>query len=277
MRTRASYAFTALALLALIGCASGPVRGGDQAPPVGPAPKVILGVFGGMGPEATANFYQLVVALTPATRDQEHIPTLIYSLPQVPDRTAAIRSGDPSIVPYLVEGVTRLEKAGASFIAIPCNTAHYYLEPMRKAVNIPILDMIGAAAEEVARSHPTAKRVGLLATSGTIGTGLYHRAFAARAIEVVTPDQAAQEQLVMKAVYAIKAGTNKREAEELLFRAGRELEAGGADVIVLGCTEIPLAFNAARSGVPVVNATRVLADRAIQTYRDLVAAAAPGK
>jgi aspartate racemase len=104
-------------------------------------PKVILGIFGGMGPEATANMYQLIVKLTPAKRDQEHIPTVMFSFPQVPDRTTAIQSGDPSIVPYLVEGVTRVQHAGASFIIIPCNTAHYYYDQMQAATAVPILHM----------------------------------------------------------------------------------------------------------------------------------------
>ena len=241
-----------------------------------PAPRVIAGVFGGMGPEATADLYQLVVELTPAGKDQEHIATLIYSFPQVPDRTTAIRTGDPAIIPFLVEGVTRLEKAGASFIAIPCNTAHYYFGTMQKAVTIPILNMIELTAERVALDHPKTRKVGLLATSGTIATGLYEKAFAARGIAIVTPDPAMQEESVMGAVYAIKAGGDKREAEEKLFRAGRSVEAKGAEVVVLGCTEIPLAFNAARSGVPVVNATRVLAEATIRTYQTLSLRGASG-
>jgi len=223
-----------------------------------------------MGPEATANLYQLIVKLTPATRDQDHIPTLIYSLPQVPDRTAAIKSGDMSIVPYLVEGVTRLERAGASFIVIPCNTAHYFYEPMQKAVKIPIVHMIRETVAEVAAKYPKARKVGLLATSGTIASGLYEKEFAARGIAVVAPDPDLEENLVMRAVYNIKAGGDKQQAEEWLFLAGKSVEKKGAEVVVLGCTEIPLAFNPERSGVPVVNATRVLAERAISTYQELL-------
>lgn len=246
------------------------------ATPAAPAPKVILGIFGGMGPEATANLYQLIVKLTPATRDQDHIPTLIYSQPGVPDRTAAIASGDPSVIPFLVEGVTRLEKAGASFIVIPCNTAHYFYEPMAKAVRIPILHMIREAVAEVAARHPGARKVGLLATSGTISTGLYEKEFAARGITVVTPAPELQQSCVMKAVYGIKAGGDRRQCEEWLYLAGKDLESRGAEVVVLGCTEIPLAFNPDRSGVPVVNATRVLAERAIQYYQGLLKQPAPG-
>ena len=267
---------TLLQLMALVvlsaACATATHQASRPASP--PSPAVIAGVFGGMGPEATANFYQLVVQLTPATRDQDHVATLIYSFPQVPDRTAAIRSGDPAIVPFLVEGVQRLERAGASFIAIPCNTAHYYITAMQQAVKLPILNMIELTADRVVAAHPRVKTVGLLATSGTIATGLYEKAFRARGLAVVTPGPALQEGAVMKAVYAIKAGGDKREAEEWLAAAGMDLESRGAEVVVLGCTEIPLAFNPARSAVPVVNATRVLAEATIATYQAMRARAA---
>jgi aspartate racemase len=247
-----------------------------QPTPVNPAPAkpagkpdVVLGIFGGMGPEATADCYRKVIAATPATKDQEHIPTLIYSLPQVPDRTTAIRTGDRSIVPWLVEGVTRLERAGASFIIIPCNTAHYFYEDMQAAVKIPILNMIRETVAETARRHPEATRVGLMATSGTIASGLYEREFAARGIQTIVPDSATEENVVMKAIRSIKAGEDKKLAEDLLAQAADQLVANGSQVIVLGCTETPLAFNPQRAKAPVVDATRVLAQAAVAKYQEL--------
>ena len=219
-----------------------------------------------MGPEATANLFLEIIRLTPAQRDQDHIPTLIYSLPQVPDRTVAIQKRDRSIVPFLVEGVTRLEKAGASFIVIPCNTAHYFFDDMQRAVKIPILNMIRETVQAVASRHPDCKRIGLLATSGTIASGLYEKEFSRRGIEVITPARAIQSDCVMKAVREIKASGGKRRSKELLSRAGKSLEASGAQVIVLGCTEIPLAFDLQRAGVPVINATRALAAAAIREF-----------
>ncbi len=235
-----------------------------------PAPQVILGILGGMGPEATANLYQLIVERTPAGKDQEHIPTLVYSFPQVPDRTAAIKSGDTTIYAYLIEGLTRLEKAGASFVAIPCNTVHFFYNRMQQAVNIPVLNMIRETVAEVASKYPNAKKVGLLATTGTISTGLYEKEFAARGIEVVIPDPEIEENCVMKAIYSIKVHGDKRQCEDWLYTAGKNVESKGAMVVVLGCTEIPLAFNPERSGVPVVSATNVLADRSIAFYQALV-------
>lgn len=265
LRYRRVFLFAALCLAILT---SRPAPGAE--PDV--APQRILGIFGGMGPEATANLYYEIVRLTPATKDQEHIPTLIYSLPQVPDRTAAIKTGDRSIIPYLVEGVGRLERSGASFIAIPCNTAHYFYDDMQRAVKIPILHMIRETADVVATRYPQCKTVGLLATNGTIQTGLYEKELRARGLTVISPDEKLQQECVMKAVYGIKAAEPKQTCEDLLCAAGNSLEARGAQVIVLGCTEIPLAFNPQRSAVPVVNATRVLAEAAIRMYRQAKAA-----
>jgi aspartate racemase len=232
----------------------------------GVLPRAVLGIFGGMGPEATANLYQTIVAMTPADRDQDHIPTLIFSFPQVPDRTTAIRSGDRSIVPYLVEGVRLLERSGATLIAIPCNTAHYYYDDMQKAVRIPIIHMIREAADETLRLHPGVETVGLLATSGTIASGLYEKEFLARGVRTLVPDEASQSGLVMRSIGLIKANRDREVCRDLLGRAGRDLVARGARVVVLGCTEIPLAFDPATVDVPVVNASRVLAEAAMRVF-----------
>lgn len=266
------FGLLAAAIIGLCGTAFAPPPQANPGPR--PAVPVILGIFGGMGPEATANLYQLIVKLTPAEKDQDHIPTLMFSNPQVPDRTTAIQTGDKSIIPCLVEGVARLEKAGASLIAIPCNTAHYFYDDMQRAVRIPIIHMIRETVAEVANRYPNARTIGLLATSGTIASGLYEKEFTARGIAVVTPDPDIQEKKVMAAVYGIKAGTKKKQAEDLLFEAGRNVESRGAQVMVLGCTEIPLAFNPDRASVPVVNATKVLAERSIAKFRELETAAA---
>lgn len=233
------------------------------------APTKMVGIFGGMGPEATANLYAEIVRLTPATEDQEHLPTLIYSRPQVPDRSACISSGSREIVPYLVEAVRRLERGGASLIAIPCNTVHYYHADMQKAVGIPILNMIEETVDTVLREHPKARTVGLLASNGTVQSRLYEEAFNKRGLKVILPPKQQQQSCVMDAVYSIKAGGSKAEQARLLARAGNGLAARGADVLVLGCTEIPLAFDSKRARVPVVNATEVLALAAIREYQKL--------
>lgn len=247
-------------LLPLFSCAEekGKVKKSEE--------EVILGIFGGMGPEATADLYHQIVRLTPAETDQEHIPTLIYSLPQVPNRVTSIRNQDLSIVPYLVEGVTRLEDAGASFIVIPCNTVHYYYDYMQDAVSIPIIHIIRETVNEVKQHYPGLQNIGLLATTGTLESRLYEDELVKNGFQVVLPDEPVETEMVMKAVFGIKAGSDKQANEDLLAQAGNHLVAKGAELIVLGCTEIPLAFNPARVDVPVVNATRVLAEKAVETY-----------
>lgn len=232
-------------------------------------PKTILGIFGGMGPEATVDLYRQILELTPAEKDQDHIPTLIYSLPQVPERTASIQNKDHSIIPYLIEGVTRLEKAGASFIVIPCNTAHYYYETMQEAVSIPIIHMIRETVNEVVNKYPDAKNIGLLATTGTIESKLYDHELEKKDLQIIIPDTDIQNEKVMHAVSGIKAGKNNMLNEDLLAEAGQYLVNMNADLIILGCTEIPLAFNKKRINVPIVNATRVLAERAVRMYFDI--------
>ncbi len=231
--------------------------------------RVILGIFGGMGPEATADLYKQIVKLTPATKDQEHIPTFIYSLPQVPDRIASIDNQDPAIITFITKGVQKLEKSGASYIAIPCNTVHYYYDEMQDAVSIPIIHMIKETVNEVKKNYPTVKKIGLLATSGTIKTQLYNDELKANGFEVIVPEDLIEEENVMKAVWGIKSGVDQQINEDLLAIAGQHLIDNGAELLILGCTEIPLAFNPDRSTVPVVNATKVLAQRAIEMYQKM--------
>ncbi len=254
--------FIAVLLLVAAGCNTG-----ERERPAGN--EVILGIFGGMGPEATADLYKQILDITPASTDQEHIPTIIFSNPQVPDRMESITNGGDLIKPYLGFSVRKLEEAGASFIAIPCNTVHYFYDYMQESVNIPIIHMIRETAAEVADKYPGVKKVGLLATTGTIESGLYNKELEARGFEVLTPADSIEINMVMKAVYGIKSKSDPQLNEDLLAIAGRHLAGRGAEVIVLGCTEIPLAYNPERVDLPSVNATRVLAERAVSMFREI--------
>ena len=231
--------------------------------------EVILGIFGGMGPEATSDLFKLIIDITPATKDQEHIPVIIFSNPKVPDRIASIADGGEYIKPYLSFSLKKLEEAGASFIAIPCNTVHYFYDYMQESVSIPIINMIRETVAEVANKYPEVKKVGLLATTGTIESGLYNNELEAAGFEVITPDDSVEINMVMKAVWGIKSKADPMVNEDLLAIAGQHLAGKGAELIVLGCTEIPLAYNSKRVDLPVVNATRVLAERALNMYQGM--------
>lgn len=230
--------------------------------------EIRLGIFGGMGPEATADLYKQVIKLTPAEKDQDHIPTLMYSMTQIPDRMSSIRNKDMKVIPYIVDGLKRLENAGASFIAVPCNTVHYFYEQMQEAVSIPIIHMIKETVQEVNKKYPDLRKIGLLATTATIETKLYENELLKEGYEVVVCDDQIENDYVMKAIFGIKAGIDKQINEDLLAVAGQNVIDKGAEVIILGCTEIPMAFNPDRVNVPVINATKILAERAIQMYQE---------
>jgi len=233
----------------------------DGISPINPGP--LIGILGGMGPEATLDLYRYIIDLTPASRDQDHIRVLIYSNPKIPERTKAIVGEGRSPLADLIESARLLEKGGAGIIAMPCNTAHYFLPQMQQQLSIPILDMIEETCRKCSESLPEVKTVGLLAALGTVRSGLYHRALAKQKINAVIPDDADQK-LIQTAIGQVKAGATDRRTQETFQLAGARLVAAGAEAVILGCTEIPLAFEPGEVGYPSINSTRVLAEAAIQ-------------
>jgi aspartate racemase len=217
-----------------------------------------------MGPLATADLYRKIILATPAACDQEHLHVIIDADPTVPDRTAALRGDGPDPLPWLERGARRLEAAGADFIVIPCNTAHAWLSRLRPLVGIPILDMIAEAVARVRADYPDARRVGLLATRGTIGSALYHQALTAQNLTALVPAPDGEQHLVDRAIGAVKAGDTGRAASDPLVTAARALAAAGAEVLLAACTEIPLALTAAQAPVPLLDPTQVLAEAAVR-------------
>jgi aspartate racemase len=130
--------------------------------------RKVIGVLGGMGPSATADFYQKIIRATPAKGDQDHLQVLIFSNPHIPDRTAAIRGDGPDPLPALVKSAEVLVRGGADFLTIPCVTAHFCYEALQRAVHVPILHLIGETVTAVLREYPGLHCLGLLATSGTL-------------------------------------------------------------------------------------------------------------
>lgn len=234
----------------------------------------IVGILGGMGPLATADLYRKIILATPAATDQEHLHVIIDADPAVPDRLAALQGRGPDPTPWLVRGARRLEAAGAAFIAVPCNTAHAFLPAVRTQVGIPILDMIGETVERVATAYPEVQRVGLLATSGTIESRLYHDALARRGLVAIVPDQATQTAYVDTAIYRVKAGDLSDQTGRLLATAAAKTRALGAGVLLAACTEIPLALDQAMVAAPLLDPTAILADAVVREARAAAAVAA---
>lgn len=193
-----------------------------------------IGILGGMGPAATVELFRRIVLLTPAQCDQDHIPVVIDNNPQIPDRGPFILEGGPDPRPALCRSARKLERMGASFIVMPCNTAHVFLPYLRKAVRIPFIDMVAETAQRISESL-----VGLLATETTVRTRLYHDACAPYGIEVLTPfvdDQAR----VMEIIYAIKGGAFDLVMKRDLRAIAARLRERGAAALIVGCTELSL-------------------------------------
>ena len=224
--------------------------------------KPRLGILGGMGPQATQIFYQRILDRTDAERDQEHLPTLILSDTEMPDRTQAILSGQSGTVyRRLLEDARLLEREGCTAIAIPCNTSHYFVDDMQKELTVPILHMVRETCAVLAARG--CKRVGILATDGTIQAEIYQKECAALGFEGVAPDEATQK-LVMSIIYEeIKRG--EKGSREKFAAIDKALRSLGCDAAILGCTE--LSVYRVYHGLPdfYVDAMEVLVERAILT------------
>lgn len=194
-----------------------------------------LGILGGMGPQATQIFYQRILDRTDAARDQEHVPTLIWSDTGMPDRTRAILSGDTEeVYRRLLAGGRLLEREGCTVLAIPCNTSHYFADRLQGELKIPLLNMVRLSAAAMGKRG--CKRVGILATDGTARAGIYQRELASQGMDGVLPGEKAQG-LVMSIIYdEIKRG--EQGSREKFAAIDRELKAKGCDGAVLACTEL---------------------------------------
>jgi aspartate racemase len=227
----------------------------------------IIGILGGMGPAATADFYTKLVSLTPGRSDQDHLKIVIWSDPTVPDRTEALMGRGPDPTPWLLNGSRVLREAGATLIAIPCNTAHAFVPGIADHVGLPIVHMIGEVAQHLTRLRPRVRTAGLLATTGTVRAGLYQDWLARSGIDLVLPDKAGQDAQVMSAIRAVKAGQRSAAVSEPLARAARQLVEDGAQAIIAGCTEIPLGLPSRAVPVPLVDPAAVLARALVQRLR----------
>ncbi len=233
-------------------------------------PDAVLGVLGGMGPLASAQFMMRLTLLTPASRDQEHIPAVLWSDPRVPDRSAgpiSSRYGKEDPLPWLMRGINGLRQAGCSVIAIPCNTAHGWYEAMAPAVDVPILHIVDAAEAEMQRIGLRQSCViGVMGTQATLDMQLYKQRLAKQGWTCLQPDAEQMRRLVTPAIALVKAG-RVADAYAPLLDVVNSLGARGAAVVILGCTEIPLGILAGPASalqIPVIDTIDALARAAIR-------------
>jgi len=229
----------------------------------------VLGVLGGMGPLASAQFMLRLTLLTPAERDQDHIPAVLWSDPRIPDRTRGKLSGGDDPLPWLLRGIAGLKQAGAGAIAIPCNTAHGWYQEMAEAAALPILHIVDAAAEDLRRLGIRPGRIGLMGTAATLAMRLYQARLSALGWECITPDDTQMTDKVSPAIALVKAN-RVRDAYEPLAEVANDLAKRGASAVVLGCTEIPLGIQAGPAeglAAPVVDTIDALARASIAWAR----------
>ncbi|WP_028857367.1 aspartate/glutamate racemase family protein [Psychrilyobacter atlanticus] len=225
----------------------------------------IAGILGGMGPLATMDLSNKIIKYTDAEKDSDHVHILIDNNTEIPDRTAYILGKGENPEKYLIDSALRLEAMGADFIVMSCNTAHYFYEHIKKSVKIPFINMI----EEIAKELKGIKKVGLLATKGTYYSNIYENIFKKYGIEVAVPPMHLQE-TVMELIYRVKDGNS--DINEVPINSVVEYFSKlGIDNIILGCTELPVAFEKMAIKGNFLDPTKILAISTIKLVGKKVA------
>jgi len=217
----------------------------------------IVGIIGGMGPEATLDLFYKIIKATPVKKDQDHIHIIIDNFPQIPDRTAFLLGKGENPLPYILKSVKTLEKANVDVLCMPCNTAHYFVEDIRNATRLPFISIIESTLNKIKSRFKNSKNIGLLVTDGTIIGRVYHKVFEVEGYKIITPSEEKQNE-VMKIIYSIKAGKieeNAQTFEEIV----EHMKFLGSELAVLGCTEFPILLKYFKPSIPLVDATSCLA------------------
>ena len=226
----------------------------------------IVGVLGGMGPEASVDFMAKVVAATPANKDQDHVRMLVDHNPKVPNRQDAILhdGDDPShALALMAQG---LQEAGADFLVVPCNTAYVFANAITSATTLPLISIIDVTVDAIATKCPGASSIGVLATAGCLQAGVYQEGLLANGYEPLLPTDSELEEL-MRLLNGIKGGILNEATRAGICRLAETLQERGAEAIIAGCTEIPLALDASMLSVPLLSSTDLLAERTVQLAR----------
>ena len=216
--------------------------------------KKTIGILGGMGPEATVYLFNLIIKATAAAKDQDHARILVWNDPTVPPRTDAIFGLGPSPLPRLLAGAKVLQRGGADLIVMPCLTAHYYAGRIAARSKLPLVNLIDESLREAKRRIPGLRKAGLLASSGTVQSGLFHKHYARGGIEVMAPEPD-EQRAVMDAIIGrqgIKAGFTTGRPRAVIVRAARRLVKRGAEAVIAGCTEVPLVLRPSDLDVPLI-------------------------
>lgn len=220
-----------------------------------------LGVIGGLGPIATAYFYELIIEMTEAVKDQDHLDMIIMSNPSIPDRTDyIIGKSDQNPMPPMIEVGQQLKDLGVDFISIPCITAHYFYDKLSQGIGVPIIHIVKETVRHLKENE--VQSAGIMATEGTIYSGLFQKELEKNGINAVIPSKLKQEYVTDLIYKAVKA--NKPPDMTQFESVSEELRGQGAEVIILGCTELSLIKRDFPIGAGYLDAMEVLAMRSIQ-------------
>lgn len=229
-------------------------------------PEKIVGIIGGLGPDATVDIMQRIIRLTPANDDIDHIRCIVDNNPKVPSRIKALIDGTGECPgPHMAKMGKKLEQWGADFLIIPCNTAHYYYQHVVDAVTIPVINLLDLVVSEFVQSNPQSRKVGIAGSTAIIKTRLYTDRFQQHGIEAVYPDDTYQD-LLLQGIKKIKAGVTGPEVDTIITDAFNNISRKGADVIIIACTELSVVCR--EMPFNMIDAAEVLAQETVTIVKE---------
>lgn len=227
----------------------------------------IVGIIGGMGPEATVDLMSRIIRNTPALDDIDHIRCIVDNNPKVPSRIKALLEGEgENPGPVMAEMARGLENWGADFLCIPCNTAHNYYDYVKSAVSIPVLNIIELTTQAAINHVQHDRRIGIMASPAVRLTKLYDNAFDAYQVTTVYPDEDS-EAVLFKLIKRIKAGHTGKTEKDILARVADNLIAQSVNAIIIACTELGIIANNMDFAIPVIDASEVLAKHIVRLVK----------
>lgn len=229
----------------------------------------IVGIMGGMGPEATIDLFARIVEETHAKSDTDHLRIIIDNNPKMPSRQDAIMKGTESPVPAMIATAENLKRAGADFVIIGANTAHYFYDEVAAGTDIPFLHIIDEAVKETMKQVPGIKKVGVLATTAAMKTRLYQKCCTKFDIDVVEVPDEVQDK-IHKSIFDFKYNGATDEVVGLMLEGVEYLRANGAEAFIMGCTEIPVILKGKQFDLPLIDPNDTIAKVAVATAKNLI-------
>jgi len=224
---------------------------------------IIGGVLGGMGPLATVDFMSNVISLNPIQTEKDHIHLIVDQNPHVPNRQIKTSAQRNKISSLLAERAMKLEAAGADFLVMPCNTAHMFADAIKKVISIPFLNIVEETVAEISRYHSKKTTVGIMATSACLESMIYQEGLVNANRNFIIPNERIQKKC-MQIIFSIKDGRDIKSMQKEMKQVAEHLIAMGAEIIIAGCTEIPLVIRDNDISVPLISSTEVLALKTIE-------------